>query len=82
MPGHSHDAGAVARITSLDREALVSELRMPMWRKALRSIGNGDCVEVAPIAGDIVIRDSKNPNGPTIAYTAESWRALDRKSVV
>ncbi len=34
----------------------------------------GDCVEVAPAAGKIFIRDSKNPNGPALAYPVGAWR--------
>jgi hypothetical protein len=33
------------------------------WRKARRRAGNGDCVEVAPVAGTILIRDTKDPYG-------------------
>lgn len=58
----------------------MSELRMPQWRKARRSIGNGDCVEVAPMAGDIVIRDSKNPDGPTLSYSPKIWRTFTLKA--
>ncbi len=46
------------------------------WRKALRSIGNGNCVEVARSNGGVVVRDSQDPNGPMLAYGAESWRAF------
>lgn len=34
------------------------------WRKSSRSISQGECVEVA-FAG--LLRDSKNPSGPTLA---------------
>ena len=44
------------------------------WRKARRSIGAGDCVEVAPANGKIFVRDSKNPGGPMLEYPAEVWR--------
>jgi hypothetical protein len=34
------------------------------WRKSSRSGGSGDCVELANTG---LIRDSKNPAGPTLA---------------
>ena len=44
------------------------------WRKARRSANNGACVELVPAAGQILIRDSKDQNGPVIAYSEYSWR--------
>jgi hypothetical protein len=46
------------------------------WRKAQNSIGNGACLEAAPINGMVGVRDSKNPNGPILTYTAIEWRAF------
>jgi uncharacterized protein DUF397 len=48
------------------------------WRKARRSMANGNCVEVRPATGVIAVRDSKNPDGLVLAYSAESWRAFTR----
>jgi hypothetical protein len=44
------------------------------WRKARHSANNGACVELAPTAGHILIRDSKDQNGPVLAYSGYSWR--------
>lgn len=52
------------------------ELDQLRWRKAKRSKANGACVEVAPAAGAIVIRDSKDPQGPVLNYSPESWRSF------
>ena len=46
------------------------------WRKARRSMGNGNCVEVRPVVGAIAVRDSQNPGGHMLAYSAESWRSF------
>jgi hypothetical protein len=35
----------------------------------------GDCVEVAKVEG-VVVRDSKNPNGPTLWFTIQEWTAF------
>lgn len=50
------------------------------WRKARRSMGNGDCVETATAGREVVVRDSKDPGGPVLAYSAESWLAFTRKA--
>lgn len=47
------------------------------WRKSLRSIANGECVEVAAAAQQqVAVRDSTNPDGARLAYPAQSWRAF------
>jgi Domain of unknown function (DUF397) len=46
------------------------------WRKALSSIGNGACVEAAPLNGMVAVRDSKDPAGPMLIYTTAEWRAF------
>lgn len=51
----------------------VGDLR---WRTARRSANNGACVEVAPTAGSILVRDSKNQVGPVVAYAGNAWRAF------
>jgi Domain of unknown function (DUF397) len=52
------------------------EIRDLNWRKARRSAGNGACVEVAPANGQILIRDSKDQDGPFVQYPRSSWRAF------
>jgi hypothetical protein len=50
------------------------------WRKSSYSNGSGgSCVEIAiltPAAGehDIAVRDSKDPHGPALTFTARQWR--------
>jgi Domain of unknown function (DUF397) len=46
------------------------------WRKAQSSVGNGACVELAPVDGMVAIRDSKDPDGPILRYTAAEWYAF------
>ena len=45
-----------------------------VWRKASASMSNGQCVEVASGgSGDVLVRDSKNPTGPVLAFPAAAW---------
>ncbi|WP_433259872.1 DUF397 domain-containing protein [Actinosynnema sp. CS-041913] len=49
------------------------------WRKSSYSAGaQSSCVEVAPTRAGVVVRDSKNPDGPVIDYPATHWRAFLR----
>ncbi|WP_239341229.1 DUF397 domain-containing protein [Frankia sp. CiP3] len=49
------------------------------WRKSSYSGGTGgNCVEVAtlPDGGGRAVRDSKNPGGPVLNFTATEWAAF------
>ncbi|HEY2766424.1 MAG TPA: DUF397 domain-containing protein [Pseudonocardiaceae bacterium] len=50
----------------------------PVWRKASYSNGNGGCcVEVADLHGGYrAVRDSKDPAGPMLIFTAGEWTAF------
>ncbi|MEW2328005.1 DUF397 domain-containing protein [Micromonospora chersina] len=50
----------------------------PRWRTSSRSTDSGgNCVEVADnLAGVVLVRDSKDPSGPTLAFTPDAWRSL------
>ncbi|MFI0405148.1 DUF397 domain-containing protein [Actinomadura sp. 3N508] len=47
------------------------------WRKSSRSGGQGgNCVELADATPMIVVRDSKNPDGPRLAFGRVAWRVF------
>ncbi|MFI2027514.1 DUF397 domain-containing protein [Streptomyces buecherae] len=47
------------------------------WRKSSYSGGEqGQCIEVAETVSTIHIRDSKDPNGPSLAFTPAEFRAF------
>jgi hypothetical protein len=47
------------------------------WRTSSRSNGGGDCVEIADnLPGVVAVRDSKDPAGPTLIFTPETWRGF------
>lgn len=46
------------------------------WRKSTRSQQSGQCVELARIDAWIGLRDSKEPDGPVLVFTAEEFAAF------
>ena len=49
-----------------------------IWHKSSYSGSNGgDCVEVAMLpANTLAVRDSKNPDGPVLAFSRAEWRSF------
>lgn len=48
-----------------------------VWIKSSLSSYNGNCVEVAGLADDIIrVRDSKNPRGGVLNFTQAEWDAF------
>lgn len=49
----------------------------PRWRKSTRSSGNGGaCVEVGDQARGVLVRDTTNRKGETLAFTADAWASF------
>jgi len=51
-----------------------------IWRKSSYSGANGgNCIEIAAAARTVVVRDSKDPDGPVLAFRPNDWqRFADR----
>ncbi|GAA2457560.1 DUF397 domain-containing protein [Streptomyces macrosporus] len=48
-----------------------------VWTKSSHSAGNGACVEVkSPEPQAVAVRDSKVPQGPSLAFVPGSWAAF------
>ncbi|AJP05314.1 DUF397 domain-containing protein [Streptomyces leeuwenhoekii] len=46
------------------------------WMKSRHSNAEGNCVEVALVEGGIAMRNSRDPDGPALVYTAAEVRAF------
>jgi hypothetical protein len=46
------------------------------WRKSSHSADQGNCAETASAAGSVLVRDSNDRAGVTLAIPARAWRAL------
>ena len=51
------------------------------WRKSSYSTQNGSCVEVARTTGTtaVAVRDSQDPCGPALTFTASDWQTFLRQ---
>ena len=47
------------------------------WRKSSYSGSNGGaCVEVGTASPAVAVCDSKHPDGPLLAFNADTWKAF------
>jgi Domain of unknown function (DUF397) len=54
-----------------------ARLSRATWRKSSHSGGSGNCVQVASLPpGAVGVRDSKDPGGPALVFTAQAWQAF------
>lgn len=54
----------------------IPDLSRAHWRKSSHSSANGACVEIAETSDLIAVRDSKDPAGPKLVFTAPEWEAF------
>ncbi len=53
------------------------DLTPATWRKSTRSQSATNCIEVADLnEGGRAVRDSKDPHGPALTFTATEWVAF------
>ncbi|WP_431042515.1 DUF397 domain-containing protein [Streptomyces sp. P1-3] len=46
------------------------------WRKSSYSSGDGQCVEIAFLGEAVATRDSKDPQGPALVFSADGWSSF------
>ncbi len=47
------------------------------WRKSSYSNGSGgNCVEIATPRDGMLVRDSKDPEGPVLGFSRPAWRTF------
>ncbi|MFN2494662.1 MAG: DUF397 domain-containing protein [Pseudonocardiaceae bacterium] len=46
------------------------------WRTSSYTANGSACVEVAPTPAGVLVRDSKDPEGPTLAVSTAAWRVF------
>ena len=46
------------------------------WRKASYSATNGNCVEVADAPSLVLVRDTTDRDGGTLAFGADAWESF------
>jgi Domain of unknown function (DUF397) len=54
---------------------MMVDLSTAGWRKSSRSTSNG-CVEVAFVGDRVAVRDSKDPGGAVLIFTAHEWASF------
>jgi hypothetical protein len=61
-----------------DVDVATHALDSAAWKKSSFSNGNGgnNCVEVAFLEAVVAVRDSKDPSGPALSFTAAEWDAF------
>ncbi|MGH3778635.1 MAG: DUF397 domain-containing protein [Pseudonocardiaceae bacterium] len=47
-----------------------------VWHTSSYSGSGSDCVEVAPAPAGVLVRDSKDADGPVLTVTTTAWRAF------
>jgi hypothetical protein len=54
-----------------------NDLSRAVWRKSSRSNGGQDsCIEIAGLAENVAVRDSKDPSGPVLLFGSAEWGAF------
>ncbi|MER7542393.1 DUF397 domain-containing protein [Spirillospora sp. NPDC127506] len=54
-----------------------SDVATASWRKSSHSGGTGgECVELAAVPGHVLLRDSKDPEGPCLGLSVTAARDL------
>ena len=51
------------------------------WRTSSHSSGNGACIQVTITPGGVItVRDSKDPAGPRLVFSQQTWEAFTSRA--
>jgi hypothetical protein len=66
-----------AQLMDLARERGTPEMadEAVVWRKSTKS-GGSNCLQLAFVHDFILVRDSKDPSGPTLRFNRSEWLAF------
>ena len=57
------------------------DLSRARWRTSSHSSGNGACVQVTAAPGGIIaVHDSKDPAGPRLVFSQQTWEAFTNRA--
>jgi hypothetical protein len=57
--------------------SMLEDEPQPEWVKSSLSFANGNCIEVAELAGgEVGVRNSRDAGGPVLRFTPDEWRAF------
>jgi Domain of unknown function (DUF397) len=48
----------------------------PDWRKSTFSGDSGSCTEIACAEQSVLVRDSRNPSGTVLQFSADQWSSF------
>ena len=54
---------------------MLREFHSAAWQRS-RFCTDNACVEAAAFDGDILVRDSKDPDGPVLRFSREEWTSF------
>ena len=63
----------------IDSQSRHSASQLDWFKSSYSSSEGGDCVEVAPSPGAVLVRDSKIADGSRLAVPVAAWSALLRE---
>jgi len=63
-------------IVEIETKGFRVDLNRAQWKSSRSGSQCDNCVEVAFVDEAIAVRDSKNPTGPTLIFTAAEWDAF------
>lgn len=54
----------------------VSQSATPFSKSSFSGASNPNCVEVGFVTSEVLMRDSKDPEGPVLHFTIDEWKAF------